>query len=372
MFAYNSNTLADIRVTPIFTLYFSGPTFAVDETMVRFKGRLKFRQYLPMKPIKWGIKVWCLAESQTGYVANFQVYTGKDDRQTEHGLSHRVVMDMCASIQGTQAQVFFDNYFTTGKLLKDLKALNIQACGTVRQDRCREVPPTELPKTARRQQGVVLEKHRYRVCQSDDLMFCHWQDTKPVLVLSNYHDPKQVGQVRRTVKEGQNRPQRRLIPVPACLSDYQMHMKGVDLADQMVGYYKLNHRSWKWWRRLFFHQLLVSVHNAYVVAKSHNAENAGKNWPCFQDFVEAVAHEITTTVTSRKAPVPEGPLQATLDHKIEKIFDTRKVCKECARTALHGKRRPTTMFGCVRCQTPCHPTCLSAHIRHHNVVINNE
>ena len=45
----------------------------VDESMVKFKGRLVFRQYLPLKPIKWGVKVWVMAESSTGYCSNFQV-----------------------------------------------------------------------------------------------------------------------------------------------------------------------------------------------------------------------------------------------------------------------------------------------------------
>lgn len=30
--------------------------------------------------------------------------------------------------------------------------------------------------------------------------------------------------------------------VPRQLEDYQEHMKGVDLMDQMIGYYTLNHR----------------------------------------------------------------------------------------------------------------------------------
>ena len=33
-----------------------------DETMVKYKGGVFFRQYMPKKPIKWGIKVWMLAE----------------------------------------------------------------------------------------------------------------------------------------------------------------------------------------------------------------------------------------------------------------------------------------------------------------------
>ena len=47
------------------SVYIPYGKYTVDESMIRFKGRLAFRQYLPAKPIKWGVKVWVLAESDT-------------------------------------------------------------------------------------------------------------------------------------------------------------------------------------------------------------------------------------------------------------------------------------------------------------------
>ena len=126
-------------------------------------------------------------------------------------------------------------------------------------------------------------------------------------------------------------------------------MKGADLRDQMVVYFLLNHRSWKWWRQIFSHMRLVSVHSAYNVSKAVDADRAKREWPKFQDFVEAVAHQLVITTTSRAAPVPDAPPRATLKHDIEKIFRTRKTCKTCARKAQPGQRRPTTVFGCVQC-----------------------
>ena len=37
--------------------------FSVDEAMVAFKGQLSMKQYLPMKPVKRGIKIWECAHS---------------------------------------------------------------------------------------------------------------------------------------------------------------------------------------------------------------------------------------------------------------------------------------------------------------------
>lgn len=66
----------------------SGAHYTVDKTMVKFKGRLSFRQYLLIKLIKWGVKLWTLCESETRYTVNFQVYTGRDQRRVEHGLGY--------------------------------------------------------------------------------------------------------------------------------------------------------------------------------------------------------------------------------------------------------------------------------------------
>ena len=45
----------------------------MDETMIGFKGRLNFIQYMPEKPTKWGMKAYVLADSRTGYMYNTQV-----------------------------------------------------------------------------------------------------------------------------------------------------------------------------------------------------------------------------------------------------------------------------------------------------------
>ena len=49
---------------------------AIDEAMVAFKGRSSIKQYMPMKPVKRGYKIWCLCDSHNGYLWNFEVYTG--------------------------------------------------------------------------------------------------------------------------------------------------------------------------------------------------------------------------------------------------------------------------------------------------------
>ena len=95
--------------------------------MIKFKGRLAFRQYMPAKPMKWGIKVWAMCESKTGYFQCFQVYTGREGGQ-EKGLTHRVVTDLTQHLHGTFCKVFMDNYYSSPLLFSDLLANGIYAC----------------------------------------------------------------------------------------------------------------------------------------------------------------------------------------------------------------------------------------------------
>ena len=59
--------------------YVPSRDIVVDEAMIPFQGRSSLKQFMPMKPVKRGIKVWCLADSSNGFVANFEVYTGRGE-----------------------------------------------------------------------------------------------------------------------------------------------------------------------------------------------------------------------------------------------------------------------------------------------------
>ena len=71
-------------------LYNPTQNVAVDEAMIKFQGRSSLKQYMPMKPIKQGIKVWVLADSANGYFHKFDIYTGKQKKR-QVGLGEYVV-----------------------------------------------------------------------------------------------------------------------------------------------------------------------------------------------------------------------------------------------------------------------------------------
>jgi len=54
---------------------------AVDEVIVKYKGRVVFKQYIPKKCKHFGIKMFKLCDP-TGYTHDMNVYLGKDRHNT--------------------------------------------------------------------------------------------------------------------------------------------------------------------------------------------------------------------------------------------------------------------------------------------------
>ena len=108
---------------------------SVDEAMIKFQGRSFLKQYMPLKPVKHGIKVKVLADSHNGYFQKFEVYSGKKGESPEKALGAKVVKSLTSELHGKHHHIFFDNYFTSVSLLEDLLEDGVYACGTARKDR---------------------------------------------------------------------------------------------------------------------------------------------------------------------------------------------------------------------------------------------
>lgn len=91
-------------------MYNPGLNVTVDECLVGFRGWCPFKQYMPSKPAKYGIKIWTACDAESSYSWNMQVYTGKPAGvQHEKNLGKRVVNEMTHGLQGHI--VTCDNFF---------------------------------------------------------------------------------------------------------------------------------------------------------------------------------------------------------------------------------------------------------------------
>lgn len=123
-----------------------GENVAVDEAMKKFKGRCSFKQYIKNKPVRWGLKIFCLCCSATAYLWNAIIYVGKkktdDQKKKEMGATTATVLDLVGPLANKNHCVFMDNFYTSIPLFVELRKRGFSATGTVRKGRkglCKEV-----------------------------------------------------------------------------------------------------------------------------------------------------------------------------------------------------------------------------------------
>lgn len=129
--------------------YFTpGEQICVDESTIKFKGRILFITYNPKKPTKWGIRVYTLADSKTGYICCILPYYGsltellvRPDLPVSTRIPLHLYQMLLDKIPGAQGhRMFTDRYYTSYFLAQELAKLKCNITGTILANR------KELPK----------------------------------------------------------------------------------------------------------------------------------------------------------------------------------------------------------------------------------
>lgn len=242
-------------------VYSPSRNLSVDETLIKFKGRLSWRQFMKDKPARFGLKEFTLADSANGYVLDIIVYTGKETAADSKGLAERVVLRLLEPFYGFGYNIFMDNYYTSVGLFEKLYDNGVQACGTCRGDRIglpRDVTKANSDKVKKLKRGEAI----YR--QKGTVTCVTWKDRKPVTLITTLPASIDTVSVERAIREA-NVWQRKEFRCPVPIQEYNSHMGGVDLADQRTTAYARLMKGWTWYLKLFYHLLEVSVLNAYVL-----------------------------------------------------------------------------------------------------------
>ena len=317
---------------------------SVDEGMIGYRGRVSFRQYMPAKPNKYGIKVWMAADASNGYVLNFDVYLGKelDGRPRIYGLGYDVVHKLIRPFMNRNHHVFFDNFFTTTKLLEHLETNDTYACGTVRCNR-KDLPPCAKNKLR------VGEKV---VRQKGHVVFTKWHDKRDVSVMATIVSP-----LVDDVAVDRNDRQ---IPKPSVIDMYNKAMGGVDRADQLREYYSVGRSSYKWYRYIFWYLIDISICNAFILCNYHRLEQGmGKvsqlkfRSILAKQLIGGFSSSVSAAQSSKRRKIEAFSLEEgnAGKHFIDKIKGRKRECVQCKRVGTKTpKGRPVeTSFECVQC-----------------------
>ena len=107
---------------------------SVGEHMIKYKGRSIMQQHIKNIPIKWGFRMWYRCTPKTGYLYDFNIYTGRK-QTTEFGLGESVVLQLTGKLNGSFCHIFLDNFFTSPSLLRKLTDNSLYGIGVVQQNK---------------------------------------------------------------------------------------------------------------------------------------------------------------------------------------------------------------------------------------------
>ena len=255
-----------------FAKYVPERDLSFDEGMCPFKGRVRFRVYNPQKPNKFGIKLFKLCESSSGYIIDFDVYDGHTaacdyvDILSEEPGTYDDFTTVSKIVLGSLTRagllnkghvVYMDNYYSSPELYLELDYFDTYACGTVRKNR-KELPKL-LPAVKLRQgEGIFRRK--------GNLLALKYHDKRDIHFLTTAHQAKMV------VTDKTNRVTGERILKPKPIVEYIKKMGGVDLSDQITQYYEVLRKTVKWWKKLFFHLFNLAIVNSFILYRKYGAD----------------------------------------------------------------------------------------------------
>ena len=174
-----------------------------------------------------------------------------------------------------------------------------------------------------------------------------WRDNKVVCFASNYVGAEPAGECRRRIKGESTKS---AIPRPKVAEQYNKQMGGVDLLDKMIGNYRIQLTSKKWYWRIINNFIEVALFNAWRIA-----QNIG-NKVSFVQFMRATAAVLIHQAPQRNS-IGQGPaasippeIRSTGQHwPVTKLKQRR--CRQC---------KKNTTCGCETCDIPLHVECFKS------------
>lgn len=231
---------------------------AIDESLVLFKGRLRFKQYIKSKRHRFGIKLFLLCDCETGYVLNIMVYLGKATEMEQFqdlGLSGSVVATLMKPYLNKGHSLYTDNWYTSPNLSTYLHEQKTNSCGTVRVNR------KGMPNLTQK-----LNKGETVSMASNHLLAVKWKDRRDVVMLTNMHEDHMVTLDKVDFKSKEP------IKKPAPVVDYNANMGAIDRSDMMLSSTECARKTIKWYKKLFFHMVDLALLNAHALYLTQNTE----------------------------------------------------------------------------------------------------
>lgn len=322
--------------------YKPSENLCIDASLLLFKRKLSSKQYIPSKRARFGVKSFLLCDGASGYVLDFIIYTGQRTELINYplGTSSKVVLTLMGPHLGHGHKLYVDKWYTSPELFHALHLTKTNACGSVRANR------KNMPKTSKQ-----LKKGEVDAAVSDVLLAERWMDEREVRMLTTMH-ASGVEIVKRKCGEEKKKP--------LSVVSYNKFMGAVDRADMIRSLTSCTRKGLKWYHKLFWHFLDLTVLNALILYKQASGKSIS-----MKDFRVMLIKELLEfhkegLYSSCNVPIQDNVRRLTERHFYEKIPATGKkktptkrchVCSPAGKTEP-GKsaRRKETSWQCESCK----------------------
>ena len=108
----------------------------MEEVIVKFQGRVIFRQNIPKKRKVLASKFTKLFD-KSGYTYDMKVYSGRDSHYATDDMTstQATVRHWTCRVEGLGHKLFMDNFFSLPRIFYDLLRREIHSWGTVQPNR---------------------------------------------------------------------------------------------------------------------------------------------------------------------------------------------------------------------------------------------
>lgn len=251
--------LINMLISQFQNAYGPSKELSIDESLLHFRGRLKFRVYIKNKKSRYGLKFFELTTSD-GYLLNMELYSGpiEEKDESDNTKTEAVVMRLMKPYLMKGHELFMDNYYNSFELSEKLLKCKTHTNGTLRSNR--KSNPKDL---VRRK----LKKGEHFWLRRKQVYVSKWREKRDVLVITTRNHPRMISVRNRYGKEKMK---------PIEVSTYNDHMSGVDRCDQMTATYSSPRKTIRWYKKVFFHLLDVTVWNAFYLTRKFCKGNSRK------------------------------------------------------------------------------------------------
>lgn len=230
------------------SLYIPSDIIVVDESMVKFHGKLLIRTYNPAKTDRYGMKIY-KACSIDSYTWSYQIYDGRSHQLEGLDKPGSTVIQLTETLLDEGRIIIADNYYTSLPLAEYLKSRKTDLCGTIRKNK-RNLPEEVVKAKLKRGEQIARQKDNlYTVLK--------WHDKRDVLMISTCHGDS-VSNV--TTKRGD-------VLKPDVIIDYNDAKKGIDIADQLASFHSPLRKSLTWYKKIaidiLFHVAVINARCIY-------------------------------------------------------------------------------------------------------------